>query len=67
MALLEVRNLHASVGDREILKGVDLTIGDGEVQKRVGKREVLRREGNIEWIGEIVHWIEGVVEEVGRV
>src|ERR1700730_143836 len=37
MALLEVRNLHAGVGDREILRGVDLTIGDGEVHAIMGK------------------------------
>ena len=35
--LLEVRNLHASVGDREILKGVDLTINAGEVHAIMGK------------------------------
>src|SRR4051794_33373512 len=37
MALLEVRNLHASVGEREILKGVDLTINAGEVHAIMGK------------------------------
>src|SRR5678815_3009787 len=35
--LLEVRNLHASVGEREILKGVDLTINAGEVHAIMGK------------------------------
>jgi Fe-S cluster assembly ATP-binding protein len=35
--LLEVRNLHASVGDREILKGVDLSISQGEVHAIMGK------------------------------
>lgn len=40
MALLEIRNLHARVagaGGREILKGVDLTIGRGEVHAIMGK------------------------------
>ena len=35
--LLEIRNLHASVGEREILKGVDLTINAGEVHAIMGK------------------------------
>ena len=34
--MLEIRNLHASVGDKEILKGLDLTIGDGEVHAIMG-------------------------------
>lgn len=34
--LLEVRNLHVSVGDVEILKGVDLTIRPGEVHAIMG-------------------------------
>ena len=37
MALLEIKNLHASVGEREILKGVDLTINAGEVHAIMGK------------------------------
>ena len=37
MALLEIHNLHAGVGDKEILKGVDLTIGKGEVHAIMGK------------------------------
>jgi Fe-S cluster assembly ATP-binding protein len=36
MTLLEVKNLHASVGDREILHGLDLTIGAGEVHAIMG-------------------------------
>ena len=31
MALLSIRNLHASIGDKEILKGVNLEINRGEV------------------------------------
>src|SRR5213595_3456512 len=36
MALLEIKNLHAKVGDREILKGIDLTINAGEVHAIMG-------------------------------
>jgi Fe-S cluster assembly ATP-binding protein len=35
-ALLDIKNLHASVGEREILKGVDLTIQPGEVHAVMG-------------------------------
>ncbi len=34
--LLEIRNLHASVGDKEILKGIDLVIRRGEVHAVMG-------------------------------
>jgi len=37
MALLEIRNLHAGVKDRQILKGVDLTVEAGEVHAIMGK------------------------------
>lgn len=36
MALLEVRNLHAKVEDIEILKGVNLTINEGEIVALLG-------------------------------
>jgi Fe-S cluster assembly ATP-binding protein len=36
MALLEIKNLHATVGGREILKGIDLTINAGEVHAIMG-------------------------------
>jgi Fe-S cluster assembly ATP-binding protein len=35
--LLEIRNLHARVGEKQILKGVDLTINAGEVHAIMGK------------------------------
>jgi Fe-S cluster assembly ATP-binding protein len=37
MALLEIRNLHAGIKDRQILKGVNLTINAGEVHAIMGK------------------------------
>src|SRR5436305_4325079 len=37
MSLLEIRNLHARVGDKQILKGVDLAINAGEVHAIMGK------------------------------
>ncbi len=36
MSLLEIKNLHACVGDKEILKGIDLTIKAGEVHAIMG-------------------------------
>src|SRR5499427_2664074 len=36
MALLEIKDLHASVGEREILKGIDLSINPGEVHAIMG-------------------------------
>ncbi len=34
--MLEIKNLHATVDGKEILRGVDLTIGDGEVHAIMG-------------------------------
>jgi Fe-S cluster assembly ATP-binding protein len=34
--MLEVRNLHASIGGKEILKGIDLVINDGETHAIMG-------------------------------
>ena len=36
MALLEIRDLHAKIGDTEILHGIDLTIDRGEVHAIMG-------------------------------
>ena len=36
MALLEIRNLHATVGDKPIINGLDLTIDGGEVHAIMG-------------------------------
>ena len=34
--MLEVRNLHSKIGDKEILKGIDLTIKEGETHAIMG-------------------------------
>ena len=36
MPLLEIKDLHAKVGDREILTGIDLTVNPGEVHAIMG-------------------------------
>jgi Fe-S cluster assembly ATP-binding protein len=36
MAELEIRNLHVRAGDKEILRGVDLTVGKGEIHALMG-------------------------------
>ena len=36
MALLEIKDLHAEVGGKEILKGIDLTVQAGEVHAIMG-------------------------------
>ena len=34
--MLEIRNLHARAGGNEILKGIDLSVGAGEVHALMG-------------------------------
>ena len=34
--MLEVKNLHASIGGKEILKGINLTVNDGEIHAIMG-------------------------------
>ncbi len=36
MALLEIKNLHARIEEREILRGIDLTVNEGEVHAIMG-------------------------------
>ncbi len=36
MSVLSIKRLHASVGDREILRGLDLEVGAGEVHAIMG-------------------------------
>ena len=36
MSMLEIRNLSASAGEREILRGVNLTVNAGEVHAIMG-------------------------------
>ena len=35
--MLEIRDLHACINGKEILKGIDLTVGDGEVHALMGQ------------------------------
>ena len=34
--MLEIKNLHARIGDKEILKGISLTVKDGETHAIMG-------------------------------
>ena len=34
--MLEIKNLHAAIGDKEILKGIDLTVNAGEIHAVMG-------------------------------
>ena len=36
MSLLKIKSLHAGIGDKEILKGIDLEIGPGEIHAVMG-------------------------------
>lgn len=36
MALLEIKDLHATIEDKEILKGVNLTVNEGEIHAIMG-------------------------------
>src|SRR3954466_5761405 len=36
MSFLEIKNLHASVGEKAILRGLDLTVNKGEVHAIMG-------------------------------
>ena len=36
MADLEIRNLHVRAGEKEILKGLDLAVGKGEIHALMG-------------------------------
>mgnify|MGYP003420488859 CR=1 FL=1 len=34
--MLQIKNLHARAGEKEILKGINLTINDGEIHALMG-------------------------------
>ena len=34
--MLEIKNLHANINGKEILKGINLTVNDGEVHAIMG-------------------------------
>ena len=69
--MLEIRNLHASVGGKEILRGIDLHIGAGEVHAIMGPNgsgkstlaNVLAgREGYVVTEGEVLYRGEDILE-----
>jgi Fe-S cluster assembly ATP-binding protein len=62
--MLDIRNLHAGVGDREILKGINLTVRPGEVHAVMGPNgsgkstlaQILAgREGYDVTVGEVIY------------
>lgn len=64
MSLLEIKNLHVKVGNQEILKGIDLTVNEGEVHSIMGPNgsgkstlaQVLARRENYDvTAGEIIY------------
>jgi polar amino acid transport system ATP-binding protein len=77
MSMIEVKNLHKTFGELEVLKGIDLTVNEGEVLCLIGgsgsgKSTLLRcinyldkkTKGEI-WIdGEIVHTREGNINHI---
>ncbi len=65
MKILEVKNLHVNVGDKEILKGIDLDIFE-ETGLTV---ENLKLKGTVSWIDEIndKREFEEAPTEFGRV
>jgi ABC-type polar amino acid transport system ATPase subunit len=77
MSMIEVKNLHKTFGELEVLKGIDLTVNEGEVLCLIGgsgsgKSTLLRcinyldkkTKGEI-WIdGEIVHTREGNINYI---
>jgi branched-chain amino acid transport system ATP-binding protein len=67
-ALLNVRGLHAGYGETEILRGIDLVVGSGDIVAVLGSNGagkstlnlaisglVLAREGSIEFDGRFIH------------
>ena len=41
--MLEIKDLHASINGKEILKGINLTIRDGEVHALMGQNGEIGR------------------------
>ena len=73
-AVIKVRDLHKSFGQREILKGIDLNVGHGEVVSIIGssgsgKSTFLRCVNLLEWptAGDIVFKGESVLQRGFRI
>lgn len=63
--IVEVKNLHKSFGEIEVLKGIDLSVGEGEVVVIIGssgsgKSTLLRTINNLESIDSGEVWVAGV-------
>ena len=65
--LLDIRGLHASIGDKEILKGIDLTIRKGEVHAVMGPNGAGKSTLSAVLVGRPDYTVtEGLVTFLGR-
>ena len=64
MSVLEIKNLHVSVEDKEILKGLNLTLKTGEIAAIMGNPNYEITEGDILFDGESILDLE--VDERAR-
>ena len=49
MSVLEIKNLHVSVEDKEILKGLNLTLKTGEIAAIMGLTELVIYSQLLSW------------------
>ena len=48
--ILEIKNLHVSADDKDILRGVDLTIGKNETHVLMRARNILKEKFKEAWL-----------------
>src|SRR3546814_5484530 len=74
-AMLEIKNLHATVGGKPILKGIDLAVKAGEVHAMMGPNGsgkstlsyvLAGREGYEATEGEVLYKGKNLLEKIGR-